>query len=125
MSLIQEKYSILFPLDNGHFITVVLSLVMGLIMAVTAIVVDHLPFNYGNVFSIWAMITLVILLVSIFIPYKDWSGKLTGMVCRDEGSILYKLIDNSYAFHAFQDTEFTLAKLGNDAGIYGCVRMLL
>ena len=31
----------------------------------------------------------------------------------------------SYAFHAFQDTEFTLAKLGNDAGIYGCVRMLL
>ena len=31
----------------------------------------------------------------------------------------------SHAFHAFQDTEFALAKLGNDAGIYGCVRMLL
>ena len=31
----------------------------------------------------------------------------------------------SYAFHALQDVEFTLAQLGNDAGIYGCVRMLL
>lgn len=30
----------------------------------------------------------------------------------------------AYAFHALQSVEFTLAKLGNDAGIYGCVRML-
>lgn len=30
-----------------------------------------------------------------------------------------------YAFHAFRNTEFVPAKLGNDAGIYGCVRMLL
>ncbi len=28
-------------------------------------------------------------------------------------------------FHACEDTEITLATLGNDAGIYGCVRMLL
>lgn len=31
----------------------------------------------------------------------------------------------AYAFHALQNVEFTLAKLGNDAGIYGCVRMLM
>lgn len=31
----------------------------------------------------------------------------------------------SHAFHAFRDTKFALARLGNDAGIYGCVRMLL
>lgn len=30
----------------------------------------------------------------------------------------------TYAFHAIQSMEFALAKLGNDAGIYGCVRML-
>ena len=30
-----------------------------------------------------------------------------------------------HAFHACRDTEFALAQLGNDAGIYGCVRMLL
>ena len=31
----------------------------------------------------------------------------------------------AHAFHALRNTEFTLAQLGNDAGIYGCVRMLL
>lgn len=31
----------------------------------------------------------------------------------------------SYAFRAVRETEFTLARLGNDAGIYGCVRMVL
>lgn len=30
-----------------------------------------------------------------------------------------------YAFHVFQKTPCVLAELGNDAGIYGCVRMLL
>ena len=44
------------------------------------------------------------------------------------GSILLDRIQAEYrkfAFHAFRDTEFVLAELGNDAGIYGCVRMLL
>lgn len=31
----------------------------------------------------------------------------------------------TYAFHAARDTEITPAKLGNMAGMYGCVRMLL
>lgn len=30
-----------------------------------------------------------------------------------------------YAFHAAKETYFKLADLGNDAGIYGCVRMIL
>ena len=30
-----------------------------------------------------------------------------------------------YAFHASEDTKFVLATLGNDAGIYGAVRMVL
>ena len=44
------------------------------------------------------------------------------------GNILLEPIIRGYrawAFHALRDTEFTLARLGNDAGIYGCVRMLL
>lgn len=44
------------------------------------------------------------------------------------GSILLDRIESEYrkfAFHAFQDTGFVLAELGNDAGIYGCVKMLL
>lgn len=44
------------------------------------------------------------------------------------GEILLKPITKGYrgcAFHVFRDTEFVLAELGNDAGIYGCVKMLL
>lgn len=44
------------------------------------------------------------------------------------GDILLESIAQGYracAFHALQNVEFTLAKLGNDAGIYGCVRMLM
>ena len=31
----------------------------------------------------------------------------------------------AYAFHAYQDTEFALASLGNEAGIYGCAEMVI
>jgi glucokinase len=30
-----------------------------------------------------------------------------------------------YAFHVSVNTPFVLAKLGNDAGIYGCAKMVL
>lgn len=43
------------------------------------------------------------------------------------GDVLLNKIEcyyRKYAFHAFRDTEFVLAELGNDAGIYGCVKML-
>ena len=44
------------------------------------------------------------------------------------GKLLLDCIEQGYrrhSFHAYRDTEFALARLGNDAGIYGCVRMLL
>ena len=44
------------------------------------------------------------------------------------GKILLDRIEQGFrrhSFHAYRDTEFVLARLGNDAGIYGCVRMLL
>jgi glucokinase len=44
------------------------------------------------------------------------------------GSILRDTVERDYretAFHAVADTEFALAELGNDAGIYGCIRLLL
>ncbi len=41
--------------------------------------------------------------------------------------VLDRIVDayRKYAFHVIRNTPFVLAKLGNDAGIYGCVRMLL
>lgn len=44
------------------------------------------------------------------------------------GSILTDAIQKHYietSFHACRDTRFVLAGLGNDAGMYGCVQMLL
>lgn len=78
----------------GETVTVVLAIVMGLIMSLASIVVDHLEFHFPNIFKIWAMITLVILLASIIIPYKDWSEKFVTLLRLKEGSISYKLADN-------------------------------
>lgn len=44
------------------------------------------------------------------------------------GKILTDAISRYYterSFHACRDTKITLASLGNDAGMYGCVQMLL
>lgn len=84
----------MFKSHYTETLVVTLALVMGLIMALAVIVVDGLPLNYSTVFSNWAMITFVILLVSIFVPYKEWSGKLTRLVCKDEKSLAYKLVGN-------------------------------
>lgn len=53
---------------------------------------------------------------------------LIGGGLSEAGSILLdKVITyyRTYAFHAYQDTEFALASLGNDAGIYGCAEMII
>lgn len=84
----------MFKSHFGETVTVVLAITMGFLMSLAAIFVDHLDFNFSNIFSIWAMITLVILLVSILIPYKEWSEKLTGIVCKDKDSVTYKLVEN-------------------------------
>ena len=55
----------MFKNHYGETITVVLAIVMGFIMAFAVIAVDHLQLNFSNVFQIWAMVTLAILLVSM------------------------------------------------------------
>lgn len=44
------------------------------------------------------------------------------------GDILIETIQKHFvesSFHACRDTKFALASLGNDAGMYGCVQLLL
>ena len=84
----------MFKTHFSETVTVVLAIVMGLMMALACIIIDHLPLHFSNVFSIWSMITMVILLVSIVMPYKDWSRKFAGLFPFSKGSLLYKLIDN-------------------------------
>lgn len=75
-------------------ITVVLAIVMGIIMALASIVTENLEFNFSNIFKMWSMITMVILLASIIIPYKKWSEKFTALFRIDHESIIYKMLDN-------------------------------
>mgnify|MGYP003585222682 FL=1 len=81
----------MFKSHYGMIVTVVLSIMMGIIMALVAVMVDGLAFNFSNVFKIWAMITLVILLVSIFIPYKKWGEKSAAGLRLKEGTLAFKL----------------------------------
>lgn len=88
-----EKEKRMFKSHYGETLLVVLSIVMGFLMAVAVIFVDHLAFNFSNLFKIWAMITLVFLLVSIFLPYKAWSAKFCGLLGLKEGTLAWKLAD--------------------------------
>ena len=76
----------------GSVMTVVIALVMGIIMAVAAIIVGHLGFNISNFFKIWAMITLVVLLVSLVIPYQKWGAGLAAKLGCREGSLAFRLV---------------------------------
>lgn len=84
----------MFKNHFGETVTVVLAIVMGFIMSFAVIVVDHLELHFSNVFQIWAMVTLVILLVSAVVPYKEWSARFTSLFHLSEGSIAYRLVDN-------------------------------
>ena len=77
----------------GETLLLVLSLVMGVLMAVAVILLDGIPFNVCSVFQIWAMITLVIILVSIFLPYKAWSAAFCRRLSLKEGTVGWKLAD--------------------------------
>lgn len=82
---------------KSHFeetVTVVLAIVMGGVMALASITVEHLDFNFSNIFQIWSMITMVILLASIIFPYQEWSERFTSLFGLKKGGIAYKLIDN-------------------------------
>ena len=77
----------------GETLLLILSLVMGLIMAVAVILLDGIALNISNIFKIWAMISLVIILVSIFLPYKDWSAAFCRRLGLKEGTLAWKLTD--------------------------------
>lgn len=84
----------MFKSHFGETVTVVLAIVMGFIMSLASIIANNQGFNFSNIFKIWSMITMVIILVSVIIPYKDWSGKITVLFGVKEGGISYRLIDN-------------------------------
>lgn len=77
---------------RGTVIILIIALVLGLIMTFAALIVDKLAFNYSNIFKIWAMIALSIILVSLFVPYKAWGERLAKLCGCREGTAPFKLI---------------------------------
>ena len=64
---------------KNHFaqtVATVMALVMGLIMAVVSCLLNGVALNFANLYRFWGIITLTVLLTSIFIPYTAWSKRL-------------------------------------------------
>lgn len=86
----------MFKNHFGETVTVVLAIVMGFLMSLASVIVNDRGFNASNIFKLWSMITMVILLVSVTIPYKDWSGRIAALFHVREDGIPYKLIENVF-----------------------------
>ena len=84
----------MFKTHFGETVVVVLSIVMGFIMAVSSLIVEGHAINPSSVFRVWSMITMVILLISIFIPFKDWSDKFMITLGIKENTLIHKLAGN-------------------------------
>ena len=91
----------------GETLLLILALVMGFIMAVAVILLDGIALNISNIFKIWAMISLVIILVSIFIPYKS---------CHTNGNNL-RISRLSFRFTAMSLSEDRENRAGADNDI--------
>ena len=92
----------------------VLALVMGMLMAIAVILLDGVPINISNIFKIWAMISLVIILVSIFIPYKSWSVAICRRLGLKENTLAWKLADGvlpSLILNTFNTTIVSAANI--------------
>lgn len=66
--------------------------------------------------------------LAMFACVTDPEAIVIGGGVSKAGSILIDVIQKHYVettFHACRKAEFALATLGNQAGMYGCVQMLL
>lgn len=80
---------------KSHFGTIVisvLSLFMGLVMALAVIIVNHLPMVWTQIFQLWAEIFWIVFVVSLFIPYNAWGDGLAKLFHLKEGSTAFALV---------------------------------
>lgn len=76
----------------GTILTTVLSIFMGLVMAITVMIINSLPFNWVNLFELTAEITLIVFVVSLFVPYNAWGDWFAGLFHLKEGTVAFKLV---------------------------------
>ena len=78
----------------GMIVTLILALGMGIIMGLAAMIVDHLPMNVWVFYQNWGVIALNVIVISLFVPYKAWSARLTGKLGLQEGTAACTLVSN-------------------------------
>lgn len=76
----------------GTIITTVLSLFMGLVMAISVAIVDHLGLTWTVIFKLWAEIFFIIFVVSLFIPYNSWGDWFANLFGLKSGSLAFNLV---------------------------------
>lgn len=76
----------------GAIVTVILSIIMGAAMSLAAVVWDHMEFNFSNVYKVWSMITLTVLMASLVLPYKMWGDRIGRLLSLREGTVIYKAV---------------------------------
>ncbi len=76
----------------GMIVTIVVAIIMGLCMSIAVAVIDGIEINYSTIFRNWSMVTNVVLLVSLFIPYTVWSKDITKALNLKEGTLAQKLV---------------------------------
>lgn len=77
----------------GTILTTVLSLFMGLVMAIFIIFLNHLLFTWVNLFELTAEINLIVFVASLFIPYNAWGAWFAGLFHLKEGTVAYSLVE--------------------------------
>ncbi|MFV4916360.1 hypothetical protein [Lactobacillus delbrueckii] len=77
----------------GTILTLVLSMFMGLVMAIFIIFLNHLPFNWVNLFELTVEINLIVFFFSLFIPYNAWGDWFAGLFHLKEGTVAYSLVE--------------------------------
>lgn len=65
---------------------------MGVVMACFIIFLNHLPFNWVNLFELTAEISLIVFVFSLFIPYNAWGDWFADLFHLQEGTVTFKLV---------------------------------
>ena len=71
-----------------------LALLMGLFMGVSILIIEHTPITWVSLFTIWAKITLVVMVVLMFLPVGEWGERFAEKLGCRPGTIVFKLVEN-------------------------------
>ena len=114
---------------KSHFCTVltsVLSIFMGLVMALCVIFLNHLPLTWVTIFELWAEIFWIVFIVSMFVPYNKWGDKFASLFHLKEGTVAFALVQGiipSVVLNSFNTFICTAASIFYNPEIPQAARM--